>query len=46
MDIRKQLLAVQSKANTELILDYIDNRQERFDMLMNLFLNNEYQRAA
>lgn len=49
MDIRQQLLADHSKSNTQLILDYIGNNQQRFDHLMNLFLNDEYrvtQRAA
>jgi hypothetical protein len=49
MDIRKQLLTEHSKPNTELITQYIDNHQERFDILMNLFLNDDYrvtQRAA
>ncbi|MFT6053236.1 MAG: hypothetical protein ACJAS3_001190 [Roseivirga sp.] len=45
MDIRKQLGADHFKAYAELIVDYTDNRQERFDILMNLFLNNEYQLA-
>jgi hypothetical protein len=49
MDIRKQLLIEHSKSNTELVTQYIGNHQERFDILMNLFLNDEYlvaQRAA
>ncbi|MGW8123525.1 hypothetical protein ACV07N_12770 [Roseivirga echinicomitans] len=49
MDIRKQLLQTHTKENTELIVAYIGNEQERFDTLMNLFLHDEYrvcQRAA
>lgn len=49
MEIRKQLLLEHSKANTELIANYIGGHQERFDILMELFLNNESrvaQRAA
>uniref|UniRef100_UPI00404860A7 hypothetical protein n=1 Tax=Roseivirga sp. TaxID=1964215 RepID=UPI00404860A7 len=49
MEIRKQLLLEHSKANTELIANYIGGQQERFDILMELFLNNESrvaQRAA
>jgi hypothetical protein len=49
MDIRKQLLTEHSKLNTELISNYIGNQQERFDILMTLFLKDESrvtQRAA
>lgn len=49
MDIRKQLLKEHSKQNTNLIVDYVSQSQERFDVLMHLFLTDEYrvtQRAA
>lgn len=49
MDIRKQLLYEHTKENTDHIVSYIGNQQERFDELMNLFLHDEYricQRAA
>ncbi|WP_260311459.1 hypothetical protein [Roseivirga seohaensis] len=49
MDIRKQLLKEHSKENTNLIVSYVAEQQERFDALMNLFLSDEYrvtQRAA
>lgn len=49
MDIKKQLLNNRSKEHTRLIVDYINNQQERFDELVNHFLSNDellVQRAA
>ncbi|MTI25180.1 hypothetical protein E1163_09525 [Fulvivirga kasyanovii] len=49
MDIRKELLKEHSKSNANRIARYISNDPTRFDVLMKLFLSNEYrvtQRAA
>ena len=49
MDIRATLLVEHSKANTMKIVHYIGKDQDRFDVLMEHFLANEYrvtQRAA
>lgn len=49
MDIRKALQEEHSKKQCDSIVSYIGADQERFDMLVNIFLNGEYrlvQRAA
>lgn len=49
MNIREQLLSEHSKENAELIANWIGNDSIRFQLLMNVFLNDEYrvvQRAA
>src|SRR3954447_16357551 len=49
MELRKAILAEHSKAQTNAIIKWIGNSQERFDMLFQLFLRDEYrvvQRAA
>ncbi|GAA0890380.1 hypothetical protein GCM10009122_00580 [Fulvivirga kasyanovii] len=49
VDIRKELLKEHSKSNANRIARYISNDPTRFDVLMKLFLSNEYrvtQRAA
>ena len=49
MNLRKQILKVHSKANSELIIKWIGNNQSRFNELLELFLHDEYrvvQRAA
>ena len=43
MDIKATLLREHSKANTMYITDYIGNSQQRFDILMDLFLHDEYR---
>ncbi len=49
MNIREEILKEHSKAQATKIADFISNDKQRFDTLMNLFLNDEYrvcQRAA
>lgn len=49
MDIKKQLLVEHSKANADLIKEWIGINTDRFALLVHLFLENEYrvsQRAA
>ena len=49
LDIKKQLLVVHSKANSELIANDIDSDPFKFQVLIELFLGEEYriaQRAA
>lgn len=49
MDIKAQLLTEHSKTNADLIRNWIGNDCERFTILVQLFLENEYrvsQRAA
>lgn len=49
MQLREQLLKEHSKANTDLIIAWIGHSQQRFDELVQLFLEDEYrvvQRAA
>jgi len=49
MDIKDQLLAEHSKANADLIREWIGEDKDRFAKLVSLFLENEYrvsQRAA
>jgi hypothetical protein len=49
MNLRETILEEHSKAQTNKIVKWIGNNQERFDLLFNLFLNDEYrvvQRAA
>lgn len=49
MDIKTQLLAEHSRSNADLIKEWIGTDKERFTILVQLFLENEYrvsQRAA
>ncbi len=49
MELRETILAEHSKAQTNVIIKWVGNSQERFDALFNLFLTDEYrvvQRAA
>jgi hypothetical protein len=49
MDLRKTILQEHSKAQTSKIVKWVGDSQQRFDKLVNLFLNDEYrvvQRAA
>ncbi|MGK0365389.1 MAG: hypothetical protein ACI85O_002455 [Saprospiraceae bacterium] len=49
MDMKSQLLAEHSKANADLIKEWVGTDKERFALLVSLFLENEYrtsQRAA
>ena len=49
MDLRAAIIKEHSKKQAVLIANYIGNNQDRFDMLMHLFLTDEYrvtQRAA
>lgn len=49
MNIREAILAEHSKAQTNRIVQFIGNNEQRFEELMNLFLYDEYrvcQRAA
>ncbi len=49
MELRKTILAEHSKAQTNAIITWVGNSQERFDALFHLFLTDEYrvvQRAA
>ena len=49
MNLRETILAEHSKAQTNLIIKWIGNSQQRFDELFDLFLQDEYrvvQRAA
>ncbi len=49
MDLKKAILADFSKAQCDAIVRYIGDKQDRFDELVRLFLNEEYrvvQRAA
>ena len=49
MDVKTQLLAEHSKANADLIKEWIGTDKDRFALLVRLFLENEYrvsQRAA
>ena len=49
MDMRTQLLAEHSRANANLIKEWIGTDKDRFALLVHLFLENEYrvsQRAA
>jgi len=49
MDIKAQLLAMHSRANADLIKEWIGTDKDRFAILVQLFLENEYrvsQRAA
>jgi hypothetical protein len=49
MDLRKTILQEHSKAQTSKIVKWVGDSQQRFDKLVNLFLNEEYrvvQRAA
>ncbi|HEX7903159.1 MAG TPA: hypothetical protein VF487_04700 [Chitinophagaceae bacterium] len=49
MDLRKTILAVHSKAQSDKIVKWIGSDQQRFDELFNLFITDEYrvvQRAA
>jgi len=49
MDMKAQLLAEHSKANANLIREWVGTNEERFTILIDLFLENEYrvsQRAA
>lgn len=49
MELRKAILAEHSKAQTNKIIKWVGNSQERFDKLFDLFINDEYrvvQRAA
>jgi len=49
VNLRETILAEHSKAQTNLIIKWIGNSQQRFDELFDLFLKDEYrvvQRAA
>ena len=49
MKLREQILKEHSKANCNVIVQWIGNSQQRFDQLFDLFLKDEYrvvQRAA
>jgi hypothetical protein len=49
MKLREQLLKEHSRANCDIIVNWIGNNQQRFDELFQLFLSDEYrvvQRAA
>ena len=49
MNLREEILAKHSKAQTNKIIDWIGTSQKRFDELVQLFLHDEYrvvQRAA
>lgn len=49
MNLRETILAEHSKAQTNKIIAWVSDSQQRFDELFNLFLNDEYrvtQRAA
>lgn len=49
MNLRETILAEHSKAQTNKIIAWVGDSQQRFDELFNLFLNDEYrvtQRAA
>lgn len=49
MNLEEQILSAHSKANTNLIVDYVGNDPEKFDALMALFFRGSYrltQRAA
>lgn len=49
MELRETILAEHSKAQTNAIVKWVGNSQERFDALFHLFLTDEYrvvQRAA
>lgn len=49
MDLRNQILSEHTKANCQLIVEWVGNDPARFDELFNLFLHDEYrvtQRAA
>lgn len=49
MILRETILAEHSKAQKNLIVEWVGNNQQRFDELVNLFLQDEYrvtQRAA
>jgi len=49
MKLRDQVLKVHSKANSEAIVKWIGDSQQRFDQLFDLFLHDEYrvvQRSA
>ena len=43
MDIRASLLQEHSKAMTLRLTEYVGGSQQRFDILMDLFLNDEYR---
>jgi hypothetical protein len=43
MKLREQLLKEHSRANCDTIVNWIGNRQERFDELFRLFLSDEYR---
>jgi hypothetical protein len=43
MNLREQLLKEHSRANCDTIVHWIDDRQERFDELFQLFLCDEYR---
>ncbi len=49
MDLRNQILSEHTKANCQLIVEWVGHDQSRFDELFELFLHDEYrvtQRAA
>lgn len=49
MDLRNQILKEHTKANCQIIIDWVGNDISRFNQLFNLFINDEYrvtQRAA
>jgi len=49
MDLKKELLREHSKTQRDYIVNYIGNDEQRFEELMQLFLNDEYrvtQRAS
>ena len=49
MDLRNQILSEHTKANCQMIVEWVGNDQSRFDELFHLFLHDEYrvtQRAA
>ena len=43
MNLRETILAEHSKANCTRIVKWVGNNQQRFDELLNLFLNDEYR---
>ena len=43
MNLRSEILAEHSKAQTNKIIEWVGNSQQRFDELINLFLGDEYR---
>ena len=43
MDLRNQILSEHTKANCQLIVEWVGDDQSRFDELFNLFLHDEYR---